>query len=75
MSNVCHHHVVYTQLTKFFLVAGNGSDVLGSDVCTCKPYLIFAVEECILCARRGGVGVAVYFRKEGRAPGEVTKKV
>ena len=53
----------------------NGSDVFGSDICTCKPYLIFAIEECIRTAQRGGVGVVVYFRKEGRALGEVTKYV
>lgn len=51
----------------------NGSDVFGSDICTCKPYLVFAIEECIRCAQRGGVGLVVYFRKEGRALGEVTK--
>lgn len=51
----------------------NGSDVFGSDICTCKPYLIFAIEECVKTAQRGGVGVVVYFRKEGRALGEVTK--
>ncbi|KAF7791428.1 hypothetical protein EIP86_002444 [Pleurotus ostreatoroseus] len=51
----------------------NGSDVFGSDICTCKPYLIFAIEECIRTAQRGGVGLVVYFRKEGRALGEVTK--
>ncbi|KAF8712014.1 hypothetical protein AX14_013162 [Amanita brunnescens Koide BX004] len=51
----------------------NGSDVFGSDICTCKPYLIYAIEECIRCTQRGGVGVVVYFRKEGRALGEVTK--
>ncbi|EGN93885.1 hypothetical protein SERLA73DRAFT_189001 [Serpula lacrymans var. lacrymans S7.3] len=51
----------------------NGSDVFGSDICTCKPYLTFAIEECCRCAQRGGVGVVVYFRKEGRALGEVTK--
>ncbi|KAF9783355.1 GTP cyclohydrolase N terminal-domain-containing protein [Thelephora terrestris] len=51
----------------------NGSDVFGSDICTCKPYLVFAIEECIRTAQRGGVGVVVYFRKEGRALGEVTK--
>ncbi|TRM63965.1 GTP cyclohydrolase N terminal-domain-containing protein [Schizophyllum amplum] len=51
----------------------NGSDVFGSDICTCKPYLIYAIEECIRGAQRGGVGVVVYFRKEGRALGEVTK--
>ena len=53
----------------------NGSDVFGSDICTCKPYLIYAIEECIRGAQRGGVGVVVYFRKEGRALGEVTKCV
>ncbi|KAI0052735.1 cyclohydrolase [Auriscalpium vulgare] len=51
----------------------NGSDVFGSDICTCKPYLTFAIEECIRTAQLGGVGVVVYFRKEGRALGEVTK--
>ncbi|KAF8644376.1 hypothetical protein AX16_008501 [Volvariella volvacea WC 439] len=51
----------------------NGSDVFGSDICTCKPYLTYAIEECIRCSQRGGVGVVVYFRKEGRALGEVTK--
>ena len=51
----------------------NGSDVFGSDICTCRPYLAHAVEECIRAAQDGGVGVIVYFRKEGRALGEVTK--
>jgi GTP cyclohydrolase II len=55
------------------VTVGNGSDVFGSDICTCKPYLVFAIEECIRTAQRGGVGVVVYFRKEGRALGEVTK--
>ncbi len=31
--------------------------------------------ECVRTAQRGGVGVVVYFRKEGRALGEVTKYV
>ena len=57
------------------LSTGNGSDVFGSDICTCKPYLIYAIEECVRCAQRGGVGLVVYFRKEGRALGEVTKYV
>ncbi|KAJ1673179.1 Uracil-regulated protein 1, partial [Spiromyces aspiralis] len=51
----------------------NGSDVFGSDICTCRPYLIYGIEECVRCAQEGGVGVIVYFRKEGRALGEVTK--
>jgi len=51
----------------------NGSDVFGSDICTCRPYLTHAIEECIKTAQRGGTGVVVYFRKEGRALGEVTK--
>jgi GTP cyclohydrolase II len=46
---------------------------LARDICTCKPYLTFAIEECIRTAQRGGVGLVVYFRKEGRALGEVTK--
>ncbi|NVB82050.1 MAG: GTP cyclohydrolase II [Kofleriaceae bacterium] len=51
----------------------NGSDVFGSDICTCRPYLAHAIEECIRGAQAGGVGLIVYFRKEGRALGEVTK--
>lgn len=51
----------------------NGSDVFGSDICTCRPYLTHAIEECILGAQKGGVGLVAYSRKEGRALGEVTK--
>ena len=51
----------------------NGSDVFGSDICTCRPYLTHAIEECIKTAQNGGTGICVYFRKEGRALGEVTK--
>jgi GTP cyclohydrolase II len=51
----------------------NGSDVFGSDICTCRPYLAHGVEECVRTAQGGGAGVIVYNRKEGRALGEVTK--
>ena len=51
----------------------NGSDVFGSDICTCRPYLAHGVEVCALTAQQGGVGLVVYNRKEGRALGEVTK--
>lgn len=51
----------------------NGSDVFGSDICTCRPYLIHAIEECVRDAIAGGTGLIVYYRKEGRALGEVTK--
>jgi GTP cyclohydrolase II len=57
----------------------NGSDVFGSDICTCRPYLTHAIEECIRGAQScahgglGGVGLVAYSRKEGRALGEVTK--
>ncbi len=57
----------------------NGSDVFGSDICTCRPYLAHAIEECIRCAQdsehggQSGVGLVAYSRKEGRALGEVTK--
>ncbi len=51
----------------------NGSDVFGSDICTCRPYLAHGIEVCIETAQRGGAGVIVYNRKEGRALGEVTK--
>ena len=51
----------------------NGSDVFGSDICTCRPYLAHSVEVGVATAQRGGLGVVVYNRKEGRALGEVTK--
>ncbi len=51
----------------------NGSDVFGSDICTCRPYLVHGIEICVETAQKGGVGVIVYHRKEGRALGEVTK--
>ncbi|CAN5335255.1 GTP cyclohydrolase II [soil metagenome] len=57
----------------------NGSDVFGSDICTCRPYLTHGIEECIRCAQAtedggmSGVGLIAYSRKEGRALGEVTK--
>lgn len=51
----------------------NGSDVFGSDICTCRPYLAHGIEECIRMAQAGGAGLVVYNRKEGRALGEVTK--
>jgi GTP cyclohydrolase II len=51
----------------------NGSDVFGSDICTCRPYLVHGVEVCAATAQQGGVGIVVYNRKEGRALGEVTK--
>ena len=51
----------------------NGSDVFGSDICTCRPYLAHGIEVCIEMAQQGGVGLVIYNRKEGRALGEVTK--
>ncbi len=51
----------------------NGSDVFGSDICTCRPYLTHGVEMCVETAQKGGAGLIVYNRKEGRALGEVTK--
>lgn len=51
----------------------SGSDVFGSDICTCRPYLVHGIEICIEMAQQGGGGLIVYNRKEGRALGEVTK--
>jgi len=47
--------------------------VFGSDICTCRPYLVHGIAVCVETAQRGGVGIIVYNRKEGRALGEVTK--
>ena len=35
--------------------------------------MVHGIEECIKTAQSGGTGIIVYFRKEGRALGEVTK--
>lgn len=51
----------------------NGSDVFGSDICTCRPYLMYGIEDAAKTAQNGGVGLIAYYRKEGRALGEVTK--
>jgi GTP cyclohydrolase II len=51
----------------------NGSDVFGSDICTCRPYLAHGIEVAVATAQEGGCGLIVYNRKEGRALGEVTK--
>jgi GTP cyclohydrolase II len=32
----------------------NGSDVFGSDICTCRPYLTHAIEVCVETAQQGG---------------------
>ena len=45
----------------------NGSDVFGSDICTCRPYLAHGIEGCVKAAQNGGVGLIVYCRKEARA--------
>ncbi|MEE8188354.1 MAG: GTP cyclohydrolase II [Kiloniellales bacterium] len=51
----------------------NGSDVFGSNICTCRPYLVHGIDICVRSAQEGGAGLIVYNRKEGRALGEVTK--
>lgn len=42
----------------------NGSDVFCSDICTCRPYLIFGMVEAIKEAQNGGVGLIIYCRFE-----------
>jgi len=41
----------------------SGSDTFGTDICTCRPYLVYALLGAVQCAQRGGVGVIIYFRK------------
>lgn len=72
------HDEVISAIPRFLfilltVIKCNGSDVFGSDICTCRPYLIFGIEEAVKEAQKGGSGVVIYFRKEGRALGEVTK--
>ncbi len=45
----------------------SGSDVFSSDLCTCRPYLAFGVEEAVRQAQQGGLRAVNYNRKEGRA--------
>ncbi len=71
--NVDHISDPSKQLTLRIHDECNGSDVFGSDICTCRPYLTHGIEEAIRTAQEGGSGLVVYFRKEGRALGEVTK--
>jgi hypothetical protein len=42
-------HIIYIEHIK-----------IGSDICTCRPYLIYGIEECVKQAQQGGVGVIVY---------------
>ena len=51
----------------------NGSDVFGSDIQTVVLILLYGIEQAAAAAQKGQVGLIVYFRKEGRALGEVTK--
>ncbi|TFK34395.1 hypothetical protein BDQ12DRAFT_562234, partial [Crucibulum laeve] len=46
-----------------------------ADICTCKPYLTYSIEEYICSAQKWGTGVVAYFCKEVRALGEVTKRI
>ena len=49
------------------------SDCFRGTICTCAPYLFWAIDNCIQTAQRGGVGIIFYFKKEGRSMGEVIK--
>ena len=51
----------------------SGSDTFGTHICSCRPYLMYAVKECVKYAQKGNLGVIVYNRKEGRSLGEVIK--
>ncbi|ODV83080.1 hypothetical protein CANARDRAFT_30307 [[Candida] arabinofermentans NRRL YB-2248] len=51
----------------------SGSDVFLSDICSCRCYLIFGLREAAIEAQNGGNGIVAYYRKEGRALGEVLK--
>ena len=44
----------------------NGSDVFGSDICTCRPYLAHGIEICVETAQKGGCGVN-RLQPQGRA--------
>jgi len=66
-------HIKQTEVAVRVHDACCGSDVFGTDICTCRPYLVYAIEQAVMCAQRGGVGIIIYYQKEGRSLGEVTK--
>jgi GTP cyclohydrolase II len=49
------------------------SDCFRGTICTCAPYLFWSIEKAVETAQRGGVGIIFYYKKEGRALGEVIK--
>lgn len=49
------------------------SHVYGTGANLISRTVIFGIEEAVKEAQNGGSGVVIYFRKEGRALGEVTK--
>ena len=51
----------------------SGSDTFGTHICSCRPYLMYAVKDCAKYAQQGNLGIIVYNRKEGRSLGEVVK--
>lgn len=54
--------------------ACHASDAWGSDICTCRPYFVYAALRCIETAQEGGVGILIYNHStEGRAMGDVLK--
>src|SRR4029450_1590269 len=46
-----------------------GSDVFGSDICPCRPYLAHGIEIAIQMAQAGGGGLVGYNRQEGGGAG------
>lgn len=52
----------------------NGSDVFGSDICTCRPYLMYGIEECVRQAQEGGVGLIVYCKHKRELTVQLEKK-
>lgn len=51
---------------------GRANDRPALTLCS-RSIVIFGIEEAVKEAQNGGSGVVIYFRKEGRALGEVTK--
>lgn len=52
------------------------SDAMHVDICTCRPYLMHGIEECVKTAQAGGVGVIIYnLGTEGKGMSEVAKNM
>ena len=67
-TKTCPHkynaHTGFPHRARQSTIHGTLISAVSSDICTCRPYLTHAIEECIRTAQQGGTGVCIYYRKE-----------